>query len=114
AYQVRAHDPEGGPLNYWLVTAAGDLVREIKNSDQDWMKIDGSGKVTWTVPTGVSARSFTVRAVDNQQEHDQEVFNIAVGANQAPSVSMRPLFSGDPVPGSRIEFLVVATDDAGV
>jgi len=111
-YDVRAFDPNGGPLTYRLDAASQDLG----------MTLDEVGRLRWT-PTQADAgnHSVTIEVVDAQGTTASQTFEIAVTADtEAPLVNLQVNnvfvtsegFEADL--GTEVSFQVLATDNVAV
>ncbi len=82
SYNLRAADPEGGPLTYSLPTASGD------------MQIDAQGKITWHPSAGeVGNVNVVVRVTDELGAAVEQRFTVVVsvaGPNQPPVITSTP------------------------
>ncbi|HEV7299861.1 MAG TPA: DNRLRE domain-containing protein [Tepidisphaeraceae bacterium] len=106
-YRVFAVDPDGHALTFWLMDGDNPV------SELDGLRIDNQGRVEWAVPPGAQPRSFTVRAVDPLGATDDQNFDVGIGTDLPPTVSLAASTTS-PTAGSEVRFFVQAQDDLGI
>ena len=114
-FQVDARDPEGDPLTFSLLDAAGDAYTSLNG-----VSIDARGRIAWDVPATAATpglRSLTVVARDSKGAVSApQTFAVDLrGLDQdaAPTVSLRAS-SNRIEAGQQVLFAVEATDDIGI
>lgn len=88
-FQVQAVDPEGGAVTYLLVPG----------SFPAGMSIDpATGVITWPDPEPVGSASFTVQALDDQDNASVQPYTLTVhpaGSGQPPRITSGPAADGN-------------------
>jgi hypothetical protein len=102
-YAVRATDPEGGPLNFSLISKSGD------------MHIDSLGIVRWNpTPSETGVVPIAIRVTDDQGVSSEQSYSVTV-ANAA--VNLPPVIHSKPGLNATLnqpyEYRVMATDPEG-
>jgi RHS repeat-associated protein len=102
-YAVRATDPEGGPLNFSLISKSGD------------MRIDSLGIVRWNpTPSETGVVPIAIRVTDDQGVSSEQSYSVTV-ANAA--VNLPPVIHSKPGLNATLnqpyEYRVMATDPEG-
>ena len=116
SYQVRAHDPEDGPLTY-LAPVVGAAMPSGIQAD---VTIDAAGLITWTrphqrvasIPVGDSL-TVTVQVEDDQGAIASQTYVLVVGqpSSLPPSITSQPVYGA--VVGQAYQYAVTTTDPQG-
>ena len=111
-FAVPGSDPQGEAIDFFLVDASDNLVREVAD-----LRITTDGLFTWNVPVDAEVgtdRSFRVIAVDDSgQRSNQVAYTISVVADRPPSAGLS-VTTRRPEAGQTVGLNVFASDDVGL